>query len=138
MVSVGHAITHPVETLRTAPFGFFAGALFGVYESDVVSGLIEKPSLLNVGLAAGMTAVTAFVEFRAVKAVSRQFRLRGRLENLVEQQGYEDRIFEPTTYYWCDRQTATVVCKNTDNIAEYRELCARKAATSEYAAIPHF
>ncbi len=129
---MANVIKRSVDALRTAPFGF---SLIGL---TILNGPVlaltengaEALDLLVIPLDGASVAIGGIF-------VVRQYRLRRRLEDSIERNGYDDRLFDPTTKEWCNRQTARVVCGNSGDLAQYEALCEQKRATNELPRMPH-
>ncbi len=51
-----------------------------------------------------------------------QFKLRGRLERSIQENGFDIREFYPTVHHWCDIQTAKVVARKYGHLGDYLNL----------------
>lgn len=128
IVPMNEAIKRATDTLRATPFGLSALALH-VAGTGVIAAEAGMNDRSYVAAAVGIAA-SSFLIFR-------QARLIHRLEDTIERQGYNDRIFALTTPAWCDRQTARVVCQNAGVLPQYEELCEQNSDTARFTYIPH-
>lgn len=131
-------LRHPIETVRTAPFG---SALMGIQIPAIaynVRNALESysPESTATSLAAASLCIGALVVARC-NLVERQLNLKERLKGSIEREGFNDRILAPTTDEWCNRQAARVACEKFDMLAEYVELCDSRADTAKLTFIPH-
>ncbi len=99
--------------------------------------LLESSSAVTKILALGTVAVEAFSTAVTGSSVGHAFRIRERLEQAVNEHGYDDRVFEPTTRLWCTRQAARVACEQTGCLEQYEELCDEQAESAMFTNIPH-
>jgi hypothetical protein len=131
-------LAHPYESFRTAPIGMsFATA--GIGEMVIAATAVaESAPGRPLAEALGVLAVDAAGTLCGAWMTRRQFRLRERLEDSLERRDYDNRIFEPTTQEWCNRQTARVVLEDTDAIDSYEALCETQADNAELKWLPHF
>lgn len=127
-----------LDSFRAAPLGFAlvaagSGIPFG-YEA-FMSAVTDNGA--NVVDALVMTPPASLWVAMGGLLISRQLKLKHRLEASVERVGYTDRAFATSTDEWCCRQTARVVCKNADALSEYAELCESKSETARLKWLPH-
>jgi len=111
-----------IEGIRTAPVGT------GYY----VGGLLYMPTYNYYTLIIG--GIAALV---GVLMIRTQFNEKNRLEKLIREEGYKDRIFKPTISEWCARQTARVVAKKYNCLDQYTELCENNKAIQELYFLKH-
>lgn len=131
-------LTHPYESFRTAPLGVSLTAA-GVGEMAIVASMVaESAPGRPLTEALGVLAIDAAGTLCGTWLARRQFKLRERLEDSLERRDYDNRIFEPTTQEWCNRQTARVVLEGTDAIDSYEALCATQADNTQLNWLPHF
>lgn len=124
-------LTHPVETLRTAPFGFSLMTL-GI-AMPVEEVITQNPGLGDFVATCGSSAplVAAGGLF-----VARQFKLRRKIESKIEE-GFDEDFFRRTTPEWCARQTVRTVLRKTMHLPAYEEICSEQKPTSNLTWLPH-
>ncbi|HVV66600.1 MAG TPA: hypothetical protein VHB72_00820 [Candidatus Saccharimonadales bacterium] len=123
-----------METVRTAPLGSLALATGIGFDAEHLANLITNPSVAEAATAAGIPIPFAL---SATYFITRQLKLRKRIEKNVAERGFDERFFERTTHEWCARQTARTTLKNTEFIEEYKALCERHKDSSELSWLPH-
>lgn len=123
-------IKRATDNLRTAPYAL---GMTG-FELGVTAFVMAEGSRLSDVLA---IPTGAFGVVLGGLVAAKQFRLRHRLENSIERVGYSDRVMDPTTKTWCNRQTARVVCANAGYLDEYVALCERRSETAALNWLPH-
>jgi hypothetical protein len=137
MMSRKEAFMHPIETIRTAPYGS-AAVIFqsfmgsaAIYEFDHFDSPFAKAAAL------GMIAISALGGTMGAKLVGEQLELKERLEGIMDRRGYNDRIMAERTDEWCDRQTARVVCEKYDVLDQYEQLCEERKESAKFSWVPH-
>lgn len=85
----------------------------------------------------GMAGVSALLAVRGIHLAKQSFELRDRLENSLEERGFNERIFDRTTKDWCTRQTAIVACEEFDAVQQYDELRAQNQDDAKFVWLPH-
>lgn len=127
-------LRHPIETLRTAPFGLsllISGlCIAGASAPEIADGTLEKSDVANVGTVAAVVGMGTLT-------VRKQFTLRAREEKFLEKHGYDDRYFANTTTEWCDRQTTRVVCAKYGVLDKYVAICEKNQQNDYLTYIPH-
>jgi len=128
------AIAHPIETARTAPVGSSAVGLnvipgvFGVaeaiYRSDTAELLLTLPAGA-FGVAIGSLLII------------RQLRLRRRIEESIDKNGFQPRVMGLTTDEWCARQTVRTALRETEYFNAYEQLCTERESTAQLKWLPH-
>lgn len=118
------SVLHPIETFRTAPYGFSVMTGGGLLATDAIN--LEPAAIDPFIDGLGIAAFAA-----STLLIARQFRMRSRFEQTLDENGYDDRYFAYTTREWCVRQTAKVVCENAGVEAEFNDLIAKKRERGE-------
>lgn len=132
-------LRHPIESVRTAPFGmsyFATAAGYAGYQiSEVVgsnNGPLDTATRLGVSAALG-----AFLSHKGTWLVKRQFKRRDYLENSLKDGEFNEVDFGKTVPEWCMRQTARVVAEKHGRLEEYKELCDEHQAAQRLRWLPH-
>ena len=134
-------VSKAVDVIRTAPYGYSLLGLDATAVGLEVAMLHEAGGVSHpmVALAAGAITVSETVlGAYAGTYIADRFSLKRRLEQSIEGHGFDERAFGVTTTEWCDRQTASVVCRNAGVLPEYEALCDQKAETARLRWLPHF
>lgn len=138
-MDIKRAITHPVETFQTAPFGSLLTMLGSVASAYCITrlsqGNLSPAEIPIVSMGAPIAPVTVAL---GPLVINKQCQLRDRLERIVESRGFSVSAFEGTTRTYCDRQTARLVCKNSGVLPQYEELRRQRKDQSALTWLPHF
>lgn len=124
-------LLHPIETVRAAPLGsaFSAANL-------AVMAYFELPEHVPPYQKIGAGVITALGVAIGGGLAAKQLDLMDSLEDSMKRVGYNERILAPTTDYWCDRQTARIVCDRHAVLEPYEALVeANRDATLTW--LPH-
>lgn len=124
-------LLHPIETVRAAPLGsaFTAANL-------AVMAYFELPDHVPHYQKIGAGVITALGVAIGSGLTAKQLDLMDNLEDSMKRVGYNERILAPTTEYWCDRQTARVVCDNRALLERYEALVEANA-NATLTWLPH-
>lgn len=136
---MGERLDNFRDTLRTAPVGLGAVAMH-VMENISLIALTnpEMPDSAQQGAAYTVWAASAAIGLASGGGIMyKQFRLRHRLERIVDNHGYDERAFTTVTNTWCDRQTARVVCERAGILPQFEELCDTRKDSMRLSSIPH-
>lgn len=112
-------INKSIDAFRTAPIGISRIGLSTAGLLADIKLLINSPEVYE---AIPLPLIAASIAIGGLKT-AKQHRLKARLENSIEENGYDDRVFAVTTAAWCVRQTARVVCSDNGHLPEYEALC---------------
>ena len=126
------ALKHPIDTLRTAPYGFFLMTMGSALTPVSTVDLVQDP---NIYSAIATTSGTAVLATSGI-IVARQFGLRRRAEEEVAT-GFSKDFFKRTTLTWCGRQTVRTALRHTSYLPEYESVCSEQKSTSQLTWLPH-
>lgn len=107
-----------LDLYRTAPFGIITGTSTLFFMTMIFYFFQEMPwnAMVLVEL------LEIYVLYISAEAVREQFRLRKRLEKILEKRGYNEKIMSKTLYTWCDVQTTKVATRKFWCLDRYLEL----------------
>lgn len=133
-------ITHPVDTIRTAPVGLAEVALGSGVAAPFIVEAILNPDATHVAeaITASVLGLGGLARI-GIHSIGRQFRIRRRAESLTTLVGFPDYYLETHTHHWCDRQTVRNLYRNDpEKLAAYQELCDKSRIEPKFTWLPHF
>jgi len=71
------------------------------------------------------------------RETQKKIKFRDRIESVLEEYGFDERVMNPTTRDYCSRQAARVACENSGYFDDYKELCEQNSDTDNYTWLPH-
>ncbi len=114
-------MTEFIDMLKRDPGGV---ALMTSGLATVPSGLIlEAPNYLNKGILPALSVGLVALGIRHVRV---QSRIRSRLQEHIQQEGFEERVFVNTIYSPCVSHTARLVCKEAGLLDQYEQMYAKR------------
>lgn len=128
-------LQYPIETFRTAPLGIS----FAIASLCMTGGLVAQAVQEDSSTASEVIPIaisTANISL-GISAARKQFKLRGRVENFIENHGFDERYFTRTTAEWCDRQTTRVACEKYGMLDKYVVVCDNNKQNDYLTYIPH-
>lgn len=137
---MNYNLRHPVESVRTAPFGMSYFGVAAGYAGYQIMDVVEKSPTPPVGVAQlGIAAVFgAFMSTLGTSLVKRQFKRKEYLENSLRDGEFNEEDFGKTVPEWCMRQTARVVTQKHGQLERYKELCDDNIESQRLRYLPHF
>lgn len=106
-----------LDIYRTAPFWITMGTSMLFCIAAIFYYFQEMPWSVKVIV----ELLDVYILYQSVDAAREQFRLRKRLEKILEKKGYNEKIMSKTLYTWCDVQTAKVATKKYWCLDRYLE-----------------
>lgn len=96
-------------------------------ELHQVSEAITNPSIL---------ANTAAIAINGLLAVGK-LRLRNRVEDAIDRQGYDERIVRTTSASYCGRQATKMACERTGHLDEFFDTVNDPGYSKQFSWLPH-
>ena len=128
----------PIEAFRTAPVPLTVTAITCLGALTLsVRGAVEPSGTPNNAVEWGIAAYCVGATVLNAVLAREKFELRDRVEEILQRDGFNDRVMAVTTPTYCGRQAVRIACENTDYMEEYAKLCEEKAGESLHTWLPH-